>query len=288
MTFVGKILVIVILVLSLLFLAFSTVIFSASKNWKQAHDNVSQQLRDLRSELTAEQQRLAAREQELEQETGARDAQIATLNQVKTRLEAEIRDLQARTTDVVSQLEVAQQTAQSSVAEARDRAQETDVLRERFQAVQKQANDLVAQRTELNERIRILERQVQVAQQNNRDLRENVADYRNFLESRGLPSDPVQIRQVASGIEAPPDIEGRVTRVNTRGDVIEVSIGSDDGVVAGQRYFVFRTGDTSEYIGEINIFRTEPEKSAAQFTKPYLGRRIQENDIVAAKIQPRS
>ncbi len=288
MTFVGKILVIVILAFSLFFLALSTVVFTASTNWKQAHDNISQQRQQVQGELTAAQQTLAAREAELEQQKAARATQIAALDQEKTRLESLIQDLQADTTEVLGKFEKEQQIAQTAVAEARARAEETDVLRERFQAVQKQANDLKGQQTELNERIRILERQVQVAQQNNRDLRENVADYRNFLESRGLPSDPAQIRVVTGGAVAPPDIEGKVTRVTTRGDVVEINIGSDDGVVSGQNYFIFRTGDASEYVGKITILQTEPEKSAARFTEPYLGRRIREDDNVAAKIQPRS
>ena len=44
MTFVGKILVVVQLVLSLLFMTFAGAVFSVEQNWKTARDDVQQEL----------------------------------------------------------------------------------------------------------------------------------------------------------------------------------------------------------------------------------------------------
>ncbi|MEW4569811.1 hypothetical protein AB1L88_18255 [Tautonia sp. JC769] len=286
MTFVGKILVIVILAFALFFLALSTVVFTASTNWRTAHQAVTEKRNQLQQELTAAQNDLAAQKTALQKEIDDRDARIATLDAQSTSLSNQIDTLQTDITSLRTQVEEAQRTTQTQVQLAQATTAEAQQLREQFQAAQKVANDYAARQTELDERIFLLERQLNTATQNNEDLRNALADYQNYLESRGLPADPEQVRLAAQGTQVSPDIEGRVLRVAN--DYLEISLGSDDGVTTGQEYFVFRTGDSPQYIGKVRITLTEADKAVGRLIFSNLGRKVMEGDSVAGKIQPRS
>lgn len=288
MTFVGKILVIVILAFALFFLALSTVVFTSTTNWREAFEKKKAENDKLAQDIQGAQAELTKREEALKAEVGRRDTELDTLQKQAATLQGEIQTLQGQTTDLRTQFEVQQQTAKSAVEEAQALARETGTIRGEYQDSQKQANDLKARQTELNEKIMVLERQLQTAETNNKDLREDLAAYKNFLDSKGLPSDPDQVSVAAGGVIAAPDIEGQVLAVSNKNDVVESSIGSDDGVVAGQEYFVFRTaGASSEFIGKVRITQTEPDRSVGRVVSRYLGRKIAEGDNVAGKIQPR-
>ncbi|WP_152054096.1 hypothetical protein [Tautonia marina] len=286
MTFVGKILVIVILAFALFFLALSTVVFTASTNWRTAHQAVTEKRNQLQQELTTAQNDLAAQKTSYEKEIADRDARIATLDAQSTSLSNQIDTLQTDITSLRTSVEEAQRTTQTQVQLAQATTAEAQQLREQFQAAQKVANDYAARQTELDEQIFLLERQLDTATQNNEDLRNALADYQNYLESRGLPADPEQVRLAAQGTLVSPDIEGRVLRVAN--DYLEISLGSDDGVKTGQEYFVFRTGDSPQYIGKIRITLTEADKAVGRLVFSNLGRKVMEGDSVAGKIQPRS
>jgi len=288
MTFVGKILVIVILAFSLFFLALSTVVMTASTNWRQEYETLEAKNQDLQQQVEDANNQLATREAELKQQIEAREDEIQTLQGQVTSLNNEIESLEQETTSLRAQVESSQQTSQTLAQEAEARAQEAEDLREQFLAAQQQANDYAQQQTELNEQIFQLERQLATAQSNNEDLRNALADYQTFLESRGLPSDRTQVRMAAGEAVVSPDIEGRVLRIGQRNELVEISVGSDDGVVKGQTYFVYRAGDNPQYIGEIRITQTEPDKAVAQVINRYLGRKVREGDDVAAQIRPRS
>ncbi len=66
MTFVGKILVIVIMAFSLLFLGISTVAFSTAKNWVTATQEEKKKVDDLKKKLTDAQTDAAAAKKVLE------------------------------------------------------------------------------------------------------------------------------------------------------------------------------------------------------------------------------
>jgi len=290
MTFVGKILVIIIMFFAVLFLGLSTVVFSTGTNWREAYAAKKKENDELKSQVAAKQAEAAARTADLAAAKTASDNQVAQLNtQIRT-LEEQRKAAEAQLTDVRTQLETATQNARSALEEAQARVRETEVLRTDLQAAQKQANLFKLQQTELTDRIRVMERDLGVAQDNNKALQENVANLTAFLRSKGLTTDPKQVGNLVKGVEGatPPDVEGEVGRVDARGERAELTIGSDDGLAVGHELYVFRTGGTSEYVGRIRIDAVEPDQAVGHLFQPYLGRKLQEGDRVASTIRPRS
>jgi len=290
MTFVGKILVIIIMIFAVLFLGEAVVLFTTATNWRELAADLKKQNGELQQKVSAAKSEADARTKDLADAKTAAKAQIDQLNTQIQTLEEQRKAAETQLTDVRTQLETATQNARSALEESQARVRETEVLRTDLQAAQKQANLFKLQQTDLNDRIRVMERDLRVAQDNNRALQENNANLSTFLRSNGLTSDPSQVASQVKGTArtTPPEVEGEVGRVDARGERAELTIGSDDGVAVGHELFVFRTGTSSEYVGKIRIDAVDPDRSVGHLFQPYLGRKLQEGDRVAATIRPRS
>ncbi len=284
MTQVGKILVLVIMAFSLIFLGVSTMVFVTSKNWKDATAKKDAEVKKIQGQLQTEQGKLAQAKKDLEDAQAAAQQQTKTLNsKIQTLDEQNKRDL-AQIEAVRKDLAVATQSAKSALEEVDARRKETTLLREQKSAVEKQANEYSLRQAELNDKIRELERMLDTATKNNTDLRERVAKYTSLLQQNGLSTDIAQIK----GIEAPPQVTGEITRSDPTNKMFEISIGSDDGLVVGHTLFLYRTKPRAEYLGRVQVVRVDPDQSVVRVMGSTVqGKKIKEGDIVSSSIIPR-
>jgi hypothetical protein len=284
MTFVGKILVIVIMAFSLLFLALSSVVFLSSRNWMAAHKDEHKKVEEFKKKVQDSQAVADAAKKELADAKAALAAEAKTLGNRITSLEEENKRNLDQITAVRGQLVVAQQTSQSSLQEVEAKRQETNLLRTQKSAVEKQANEFKLNQAELNDKIRDLERNLDTATNNNSDLRDRVAKYSTLLRQNGLSDDITQIR----GLQSPPPVTGEVTRVDPSNRRFELSVGADDGLVVGHEVFIYRTSPRPEYIGKAAIVTVEPDQAVAKVVgNTFQGKKIREGDIVSSTIKPR-
>ena len=286
MTFAGKIFVIVIMVFAMFFLALSTVVFTTAENWKKARDEVKAELskkskafEDVSTAKAKSDQDLVAAKDESTKQIQAREDRIKAL-------ESEAATIQKELTEIRSQAGTATENMKAALAEAADRKAETDQQRKILATVQQQANEYQIRQTELNDEIRQLKRQLETATGNNKDLRERVNVLASALNRAGLSSDVTQLRGVNT---VPPDVEGEIKRVDARNSRVEISIGSDDGLVVGHELEVWRTKPSPEYLGRIRIEAVDPDQAVGSVIgKTVNGKKIQEGDLVSPKIRPRS
>jgi len=175
MTFVGRILVLVVTAFALLFLGVSTVVFSMAPNWQARKDAESKKVQELQgknSELTTQ---LANVKNELTKVQESRKAALKQQEDIAAGLEARIR----QTTDEIEAARAALVTAQESARKVLETStesmQKTDEIRDQKSAVDKQANDFKIRMAELNDEIRDLKRMLETATNNANDLRDRVA-----------------------------------------------------------------------------------------------------------------
>jgi len=286
MTFVGKILVIVIMAFSLLFLGISTVVFTTHTNWKEAVDKTwKPKVADLTKQNTELSGQVALAKQDLENSKAAQKQETEKNEKRISSLEDEIKRATTELNDLRTKVEVAQQSAQTSLVEADERRKETDRLRDQKSAVEKQANEYKLQQTELNDKIRDLERMNKSLDENTKDLRDRVARYSTLLRRSGLSDDIANIK----GLESPPQVEGEVRRVDSQNRRVEITIGSDDGLVPGHELFLYRTKPRPEYLGKIQVLTVDPDQAVGKVINgTNQGKKIQEGDIVSSTIRPRS
>ena len=60
----------------------------------------------------------------------------------------------------------------------------------------------------------------------------------------------------------PPSVKGEVVGIGEK-DLIEISIGSDDGILVGHRLDVYRD---QAYLGKVVILKTSPDRAVAEIT----------------------
>jgi multidrug efflux pump subunit AcrA (membrane-fusion protein) len=284
MTHVGKILVLVIMAVSLIFLGTSTVVFMTSKNWKTAAEQQKQEVAKVKKKFDEAQAVADAAKNELAAaQANAQAASKALESRIKTLEDQNKRDLD-QITDVRGRLVSAQQSAKSSLDEVEAKRNETALLRQQKSAVEKQANEFQLRQAELNDRIRELERMQETATKNNTDLREQVAKFSTLLQKNGLSADITQIK----GLESPPPVDGVVKEVDSTNRRIVISIGSDDGLVQGHELYVYRTKPRPEYVSKVQIIAVDPDQAVCRVVgNTNQGKKMKEGDIVSSSVKPR-
>jgi antitoxin component HigA of HigAB toxin-antitoxin module len=283
MTFVGKILVIVIMAFSLLFLALSTVVFTTSRNWKVATAKEQADVVKLKKKVQDAQAVADAAKKGLEDAKVAHAEKEKVFNNTVASLQAESKRDKGQSEEATKQLVAAEQTAKQALDEVEDKRQQTDLLRTQLSAVEKQANEFRLHQADLNDQIRELQRTLDTATRNNSDLRERVAKFSALLRSKGLSDDISHIR----GLESPPPVVGEIKRVDPTNRRVEVTIGSDDGLVPGHELFIYRTTPRPEFIGKVTIVTVDPDQAVANVVgNTYQGKKIKEGDIVSSTIKP--
>jgi hypothetical protein len=283
MTFVGKILVCLIVVFSLVFLTVSLVAFTATRNWaeevavqKKAVQAKSTELSTVKAELDARKGELDAAKSEFQKQETALKSRI-------TEQDAETKQAKTQLSEQIGNLEKAQENVRVAQAEAEARRTESDNLRKINSDIAERENGLKIKQTDLNDQIRELQRDLQVAQENNRDLRDRNASLTGELKKHGLATD---VRSFQANASSPKnDVEGVVTKVD--GALIEISVGSDDGVAERNELEVYRL-NPPEYLGKVQIVSVSNDQAVAKVVgKTRQGLKIKEGDIVATKIRTR-
>jgi len=285
MTFVGKILVIVIMVFAVIFLGISTVVFTTHTNWKTATAEQKKKVDDLtrkNSDLTSA---LDVAKKELDTAKAEHTAATAQSESRNKTLQDEIAKANTELTAARTELEQTVQNAKTALLEAEARRNETDKLREQKSAVEKQANEFKLQQTELNDKIRELERQNKTLDENNKDLKDRAARFQTALRKAGLSDDPTRYK----ALESPPAVEGEVSRVDPKNQRIEITIGSDDGLFPGHELYLFRVSPRPQYLGKVQVMSVDPDQAVAKVIgRTVQGIKIKEGDIVSPTIRPRS
>lgn len=283
MTLLGKILTVLVLIMSILFMGFSIVVYATHTNWKKLVDNPSpapgeqlgykqrfEQQVQTAERLRAELEKLNTL---LASEQAARRFALAAAETKRDQAEQQLRDRERAVADLQATLlkntadlellgkELAQLTTQidSLKADIVSTQQDRDT---QFDVVLRLSDEL---NQRMGEKIRLAERQTQ--------LLAEMARMEDVLTKHGLTAET----DVAN---IPPAVDGYVTQVGDR-DLIEISIGSDDGLRRGHHLDVFRK---NVYLGRIVIIDTEPDKAVGEILKEYRKGFIKKGDRVATKL----
>ena len=284
MNLVGKIFVVLIFVLSLVFMAFAMGIYASSENWRMVVERpaaeagggkplgLKYQIANQQAEIagvTAERDKLASQivkeTEEWNRVRGQLETAKATMEKQIEQMQAELKQLAAEEEKAVAALNVASQNLDKAT-------NEVEALRKDIVATQddrdKRFNEVVKLSDQFNhakgEFDRIREREVQLAQQ--------VAKMRTKLQSLGShedsPADPAKVA-------------GKVLAVN-QNDMIEVNLGTDDGIRTGVTLEVFRE---NKYVARVEVLTATSDKAVAKVMPGFKTTPLQRGDNVATRFK---
>jgi hypothetical protein len=291
MQFVGKILVVLQLILSVLFMAFAGVLYNTQIKWR---DEALKQ-KDLVAKVTKERDNNLADADRFKTEMTAKvdkadkDRLIAegdntTLKAENTRLKKELADATIEKTTSGEQALIAG-------AEAQARNEESANLRLLITDMQKARDEDFAVRTKLEDQVRGLQLDFDTATKKNRELLARNSLYQQALEVAGISADPTELAGRASPA---PRVEGIVEEIKPArrqgaSELVEISLGSDQGLKKGHEMTVYRTGlnkpgQRPKFLAKIVIVNTTPDKAVGEVIESTRNGVIQKGDNVTTKL----
>jgi hypothetical protein len=277
MNWLGKVFVVVILIMSLVFMGLSMAVYATHKNWKIASENLNKQLAEAKAEngrLVTEHNR---RVEELEREKTAAVQQVA-------KVEAERVGLAERNSQIQADLDSLKQEQSKNIATVastqkinENLAGEVTDLRGRIRVEQKTRDSLFKQALDATEELHQAAGEYNTARERTDQLTKQVAGMTSVMREQGLDpaTDPGSVV---------PTVEGVVSRIERKAgaQLVEVTIGADDGVKTGNTLEVSRGG---KYLGRLDIIETSPDKAVARVDRRFQQGTIQEGDRVATRIK---
>jgi septal ring factor EnvC (AmiA/AmiB activator) len=277
MTLVGKIFTVLIFVMSIVFMSFSVMVFATHKNWKEYVTNPTNGLQkqlDLAKQAKSDADaQIAKLKEDLKNEQAARAAAIGVLTARAVRLES---DLSAKTDElnrVSADMTTVSATAQQAQARLASLEDEVGKLRGDLRKTEEDLRghelSVVKLTDDLNQAITLRDQE----QEKNTQAVLQIAQMKMVMDANGLTAD-----SLVSHI--PPKVEGVVLEVSDK-DLVEISIGNDDGLKEGHSLEVYR-GNT--YIGRITIRRTAPDRAVGQIIRELQRGQIKRGDRVSTKL----
>lgn len=278
MNAVGKIFVVLIFVMSIMFMSFVMATYMAHTNWRKQAQALTEDLQAARDEnaklsdqkAAAEADKAAAelnRQEQVDQLT----AEIALLKEENLNLSTTNKDLRSTENDRIAAITVSAEEQKNLRGDWEDNLQalaDARAERDRMFKEMQHATDAL-HNTQLE--YEALEARLQITT-------DQLADAMTVLGLHDLQRTPSLYSMV------PPPVEGVVLGVRPTG-LIEIAIGSDDGIRPGHRLQVYReTANQSVYLGKVEVTTVAPDKAVCKILPEFRKGTIEEGDHVASKL----
>lgn len=272
MNLAGKIFTLLIFIMSLVLVSLTLTIYVTHTNWRMVADNEKEEMLALGHPLGYKQQ-LAAAEQENEE--------LRVLNDdLKDHLETEKELKRKAVTGLENELAIQREDIAKLQKELDDKREAIRVAISSAEKAQKQAEQLASENVEIRKQIAavLLDRDKEVNK--NIELTDKVYEVRRQIgelqkRSDALNSELSQAKQVMSYLNLKPDVfyyrsltsptglRGQITAVDLDRKMVEISVGSDDGVREGHRFEV-QTADGTSYVGRVLVLQVFPDKAICE------------------------
>jgi hypothetical protein len=290
MHFVGKILVVLQLVLSIFFMAFAGVVYNTHLKWNEE----TAKQKALVAKITAERN---DRDEDLKRVKNDMANAVNTAQQNQQVAEAANKGLQGQVARLTKELEdsgltqkTSSQQAKIFGEEAEARHSESAVLREIVSDQAKARDAEFATRIKLEDQVRQLQLDLESAKVKNRELLQNYSLAQQALNAAGITAD---VKELAARKSPPPVIEGIIEEIKKSkrqgaSELVEISLGSDMGLQKGHEMTVYRTGlkpgQQARFLAKIRIVDTKPDKAIGQVIESTRNGIIQKGDNVTTKL----
>lgn len=279
MTLVGKIFTVLILLMSVVFMSFAVMVFATHQNWKDQVKNPDPnigyevKLKNKTSELANAKLEHDRTKQQLALEQASRRQALAAL---QTRLTMAEDDVVRLTNDFnLKSAALTQESEANKISQTRLVALEEEILklRKETQLSQLDRDTQFSKVVELTDRLNQDEVLRLRLEEKNNQLNGQNAQLTMVMKAHGLDAN-----SLVSNLE-PINLNGVVLVVGDK-DLVEISVGKDDGLREGHIMEVYR-GDT--YIGQIKIMKVAPDRAVGQINKDLKRGQVRKGDHVTTK-----
>ncbi len=284
MNLVGKIFTVLIFLMCVVFGTFALMVHAAHKNWREAVMAPTTGLKDQMAKAESANNELKKEKKDLET---ARDDERAQTRARLIALEQAAKDAKTAEFKAENDLAAEQGKSQLLASAIRETSQTLGVLQTTLAGIRKDTQLAVEQRNATQKQL------VDTTDQ----LMNAVADRDRVNKLQlSLVAEINRLNNLVKWAQIPPNamaksppegLGGEVTSV-PRPDVVEISVGADDGVRKGHRFVVTRPSSGGKYVGMIDVIQADsPNRAVCRPDKSSLNDQIQKGDRVQAYTKPR-
>ena len=276
MNLLGKILVVTLFVLSVGYMWLAISVYAYHRDWKTQAETAQKQLQEERNNFQALQNKSNALESQLTAEADAALQQVRKLETETIRLAEANKAIQGQLDALSADARQAVEAVTATQQNNNQLAEEVSRIRDDISKAIKEKDDSFDVALKATEELQSIRNDLESALETQRELVADAGRMTRVMESEGLdPNTP------ADGIT--PRVDGFVSRTQRKGGVqlVEISIGDDDGVRIGDTVEVFR--DT-KYKGRLEILKTAPDRAVGRVDTRFQQGPIQEGDRVATRL----
>lgn len=290
MNLFGKILIMLNLLMSLVFMGFAVAVYSTHKNWKEIVTldkataqatgkklGLQAQLEDAKLVNSQLEEKLLALQKEIKQELAMRNSRLQVLETEKENLTTQVANKTLEIEQVTADKKITSAAIESLTIEANKKSAEIESLTGEIDRFRGELQALFGKLIDATDGLAKTQAELDKANNQAKVLVAENAKAKSVLKKVGLTPD--------SPVGGPPKIEG-VVRASTTDGLVEVSLGSDDGLMRGHTMEVFRLGDnpnSTKYLGRIEILSTKADISVGKVLPQYRRGTIEKDDRVATR-----
>jgi len=291
MTLLGKIFTGLIVMMSVLFLGLAISVYATHVNWRKLVSNPSPAPGEplgLQQQLATQQdvnrqlkERQADLKSQIALEQAARRFALAALEtKLKSRSD-ELEGIQQEKEELTATVGVTASALETAQSELTNITNEVQTLRTEVQAAQTDADDKFAEASKLTDQVNQMRRVQAKLRERQEPLVNQVAALRDAMDKVGVRVDVGPDGTVRTDVDRiPPDVKGEVIAVGEK-NLIEVSVGADDGILVNHTLDVYREG---AYLGKVIVLKTSPDRAVAEILPDYKKGKIRKGDRVATKL----
>ena len=277
MNFFGKILTGLICIVALFLMWVSIMVYATHKNWKADADALKGRLDQANSTNTQLQSEKDSLESQLAAEIAHREQDVAKLESERQALIAQAATIQSELDQLRQQERANTAAVASTQANNETLTAEVEVLRKQIREHQQTRDEAFATMIRATDQLHQAQGDLSSLKERNMQLVSDLGTKTMLLNENNIDPD-VDPQAIV------PRVRGEVfaTRRSAGNQLIEVTIGADDGLKPGHTVEVFRG---ERYLGRVEILTTEPDRAVGRVLRRFQQGQIQEGDHVATRLR---
>jgi len=260
MNLLSKLFIVLIFVMSLVYLGFTTTIFNYRQDYKAQFYEKTQEIKDIKDRDEKEINRLNTDITDLENETKSLTNQLKTVSQKSQETLGELTnkqsDLASSQTELNTLTQENERLSRDIDAESKrneDMEREIETYRKRFQEAENDLNIISARLIENKDELTRGKKNLAALDEQYIELSRKSKQAQELLDYyKKLP--------IKEPVEVPKTIRGKVLAVSKTHNIVLVSVGEDAGVKVGTEFTVYR-GD--KFIAKIRVDKVDKNYSTA-------------------------
>ncbi len=277
MNLLGKILTGAIVISAVMLLCVSMMVYATHKNWRTSADGLKKQLSAAKVSNQQLQSKFDSLDSQLKAEIEAAQQDVRKLESERVQLIAQSSLIQEQLDGLLKEQRRNTAAVASTQANNEELTKEVGGLRLALHENQQKRDEAFAITIKATDDLHQAKGKLDALVERNGQLTQEVAMKSSLLRENGF--DPT-----ATPGAVVPQVRGLVSamRRDASGQLIEITVGADDGLRKGHTVEIFRG---QRYLGRAEIIRTEPDRAVARVIRKFQQGPIQERDNVATKLR---